>query len=167
MVSTSKKTQEQLWDYCITFYGKGDVKKHCLLLQKNIGADVNMILLLCWLFHKGYGQITATVMAALYKVSNSWQREILKPMRQVRKQIGHIEGREAGLVYKFFLASELKAEKAEQAVLIQNLDGQMLSKETETPQRHLKQNLDHYFSYLKVEFDEKDLNSIKYIISQT
>ncbi|MGY8985399.1 MAG: TIGR02444 family protein [Sphingomonadales bacterium] len=167
MIFSEHNSAEDFWKFSAYFYDKGDVKKHCLNLQNSFAIDVNLILLFCWLVQKGFGNLEPKVITELSKISDIWQKEILGPMRLVRKQIDNIDGDEAKHVYKSLLASELKAEKTEQAVLIQSLNGKNLSKINKAPCNHLTNNLELYFLTLKVNFDEECLESVKYIIQNS
>ncbi len=166
MITNAKNAAEEFWDYSAQLYKKEDVKKHCLLLQENLGLDVNMILLLCWLAEMGFGQLDVRVLTTIFKMSDNWQREILNPLRLVRRQINGIAGQEILKVYKSLKISELVAEKAEQAVLIQTLDGKFIPKSTDSAHNHLIRNVEIYFSFLKLKPKKENLKSIKYIVDQ-
>src|SRR6185437_16937471 len=54
-------------------------------LQERRGCDVNILLYCCWLGVSGRPTLTAERLRAILKVSDVWQAEIVRPLRQVRR----------------------------------------------------------------------------------
>ena len=115
------------------------------------------------LVEEGFSVLDHMTITSLHKASRTWQREILNPLRLVRKQIGKMEVSEARLVYKSLKSSELDAEKAEQAVLLQVLDGKLLSKAKSYSQGDVIQNLSIYLSLLKESLNTSDNADILFL----
>ena len=54
-------------------------------LQERRGCDVNVLLFCCWLGASGRPTLTAERLRAILRVSDVWQAEIVRPLRQVRR----------------------------------------------------------------------------------
>lgn len=108
---------EELWEYSCNLYAYGEVKKACLYLQDNFHADVNVLLYLCWLAHTQTVVLDRKFIETVIKISGQWQKDVVEPLRQLRKQISSMRGLDARKVKTSLLSSELEAEKSEQQAL--------------------------------------------------
>jgi len=84
--SDVKFRESPLWDYVTQLYSLPEVEKTCLALQQQQGADVNVLLLACWLGNKQM-RITPELLQQIQSVSQPWQENILQPMRKARLAI--------------------------------------------------------------------------------
>jgi uncharacterized protein (TIGR02444 family) len=75
-----------LWDYAVALYGQPDVAEACLELQDSTDADVNLLLLACWIGAEGIEADPATL-DRLKAIATDWQATILKPLRQTRRML--------------------------------------------------------------------------------
>ncbi len=73
------------WNFSLETYAGDGVAGACLDLQGRRGCDVNVLLFCCWLGASGRPTLTAERLRAILKVSDVWQAEIVKPLRQVRQ----------------------------------------------------------------------------------
>jgi uncharacterized protein (TIGR02444 family) len=73
------------WNFSLEIYGGEGVAEACLDLQARRGCDVNILLFCCWLGASGRPTLTADRLRAILKVSDVWQAEIVRPLRQVRQ----------------------------------------------------------------------------------
>jgi uncharacterized protein (TIGR02444 family) len=73
------------WNFSLETYAAEGVAEACLDLQERRGCDVNVLLFCCWLGVSGRPTLTAERLTAILKVSNVWQAEIVRPLRQVRR----------------------------------------------------------------------------------
>lgn len=112
------KTGEDLWNYTCNLYGEAEVEAACLSLQNNYSADVNVILFLCWLGSQEIFINNHKNLPSIVEVSRQWQKDIIEPLRHLRKQIGAMQGLDAKKVKSSLLRSELEAEKSEQLALL-------------------------------------------------
>lgn len=167
MKQDTQNNCDLFWDFSVALYETEDVKIHCLKLQDQLGLDVNIILLLCWLSSSKYGSLDKEIIEKLCQISLTWQKNILSPMRMVRKNVGGISGRDSRHVYKSLLQSELQAERAEQAVLIQCLDGHLINKVANKTKDHLIENMNLYILSLGKYPNADDIESINYIIDRS
>jgi uncharacterized protein (TIGR02444 family) len=73
------------WNFSLELYGGEGVAEACLDLQERRGCDVNVLLFCCWLGASGRPTLTAERLRTILKVSDVWQAEIVRPLREVRK----------------------------------------------------------------------------------
>ena len=73
------------WNFSLEIYAAEGVAEACLDLQERRGCDVNVLLFCCWLGASGRPTLSAERLRAILKVSDVWQAEIVKPLRQVRR----------------------------------------------------------------------------------
>jgi uncharacterized protein (TIGR02444 family) len=73
-----------LWDYAVALYAVPGVAPACLALQDRRGADVNLLLLACWLGATGRDP-GAQRLAAARERGEAWQEELVRPLRQARR----------------------------------------------------------------------------------
>lgn len=75
-----------LWDYATALYATPGVAEACLALQDRRGADVNLLLLACWLGATGR-EPRAERLAEARARAEAWQRELVRPLRQARRRL--------------------------------------------------------------------------------
>jgi uncharacterized protein (TIGR02444 family) len=73
------------WNFSLEIYSADGVAEACLDLQERRGCDVNVLLFCCWLGASGRPTLTADRLRAILKISDEWQADIVKPLRQVRR----------------------------------------------------------------------------------
>ena len=61
-----------LWDYAVDLYARPGVREACLALQDRAGADVNLLLLACWLGATGR-RLDPAALARLRTDALAWQ----------------------------------------------------------------------------------------------
>src|ERR1700746_1323322 len=80
-----------LWGFVVWAYAASGVEKACLALQNRNGADVNMVLLCCWLAYRGTGTGSfARHLGAALKTSREWQHNLVEPLRKCRENLKSI-----------------------------------------------------------------------------
>lgn len=100
------------WRYSLRLYAQPGIADLCLELQDRVGVDVNMLLFCYWLDVQQTPLDQAFLENAQYSVE-SWQNNVVKPLRGVRKHIGRVEED----FYRQLCDVELEAERAEQNML--------------------------------------------------
>lgn len=115
------------WNFSLEIYAGDGVAEACLDLQDRRGCDVNILLFCCWLGASGRPTLTAERLAAILKVSKTWQSEVVRPLRGLRR---HLKDRPVGgpsdgplpatvdAVRRRVADAELAAEHAEQLQLV-------------------------------------------------
>jgi uncharacterized protein (TIGR02444 family) len=116
------------WDYALELYRKEGVEAACLELQQRHSVDVNIVLLCCWLGHRGIVADEA-ILARISEVVEVWQDEVVRPLRAVRSRLkaaltmpqpGSVAARWrelAGALRQRVLALEIDGERLEQLLL--------------------------------------------------
>jgi len=110
------------WNFSLEIYSGEGVAEACLDLQDRRGCDVNVLLFCCWLGASGRPTLTADRLRAILKVSDVWQAEIVRPLRQVRRLLRDKPWHEAlpetvDAARRRVADAELAAEHAEQLAL--------------------------------------------------
>lgn len=100
---------EALWDFATRVYASEKVRTSCLELQDRHGADINLLLWAAWTAQMFGRSITAEETAAARQATEDWQRDVLAPLREVRKRLkdGHPD------LYERAQALELQFERIE------------------------------------------------------
>src|SRR6202040_2321133 len=75
------------WNFSLELYAGEGVAEACLDLQERRGCDVNILLFCCWLGASGRSTLTADRLRTILKVSDVWQAEIVRPLRQGRQPL--------------------------------------------------------------------------------
>jgi uncharacterized protein (TIGR02444 family) len=105
------------WAWSLEIYARPGVAEACLALQDRRGADVNLLLLGLWLATRGRTLPPETA-AALADQAATWQREVVRPLRDVRRGLKRRDGDPAVAALRREVAAvELAAERLEQTEL--------------------------------------------------
>lgn len=108
---------EDFWSFSLALYCRAPVAQACLSLQDRRGADVNLLLAVCWLASRGYETSDVALMAAAEAVA-PWNEAILQSMRQIRRRLGSefsdIEKADQQSIKHGILSVELECERVAQ-----------------------------------------------------
>ncbi len=74
-----------LWQYSLSRYSLPGVEALCLVAQDDYGIDVNLLLLAAWLGEQGL-VLTAADVADIDAAVEPWRREVVLPLRALRRQ---------------------------------------------------------------------------------
>lgn len=119
------------WRYSLALYQQAGVENICLQLQDDYGLDVNWLLFCHWLASRGLS-ISEEGLGELGKKTDSWRNQFVSPLRNLRREIGAVEGVDA--VREQIKSAELEAEKYQQALMWQYyVANQRMFVETELP----------------------------------
>jgi uncharacterized protein (TIGR02444 family) len=109
-----------LWRFSLHLYARPGVEAACLWLQERWGADVNLLLLCCWLERRGRPADLALLRRAGRGVA-AWRAGAILPLRQVRRRLRRglpgLPPAWAEPVRRAARAAELRAERVEQRLL--------------------------------------------------
>lgn len=108
---------EAFWAFSLDLYAHPAIAAACLRLQDELGLDVNLVLLCCWLARSGRGPLSENDLAAAEARVASWRREILEPLRAARRAVKRLAGK-ASPLYAEMKRLELHAEREEQRRLL-------------------------------------------------
>ena len=80
------KISTDLWDFALTYYAKPQVAETCVQVQDEQGVNVCLLIALRWLDARG--ELLSTVQfAQLIEQVQPWMRDIVEPLRQMRRQL--------------------------------------------------------------------------------
>jgi uncharacterized protein (TIGR02444 family) len=114
------------WSFALRLYGQPGVSDACLALQDRLGVDVNVLLLALFAVVERGIPLTASDIADMDRAVAAWRREIILPLREIRRRMksgpepAPDEVTEA--LRQQVKKAELSAEQTEQAVLAHWLD---------------------------------------------
>lgn len=99
-----------LWDYAVSLYGVPGCAVLCLQLQDDYGLSINRLLFALWLADQQRRYPAQVVQ----QDADRWQREQLKPLRELRYGLrGQTESNNEERCYELLKQAELAAEKVE------------------------------------------------------
>ena len=147
------------WEFSLAFYAREPVGAACLSLQDRRGADVNILLLCCWLATLKLTLNEAGIKSAIEAVAD-WRRDVLMPLRAVRRQVVNapmeIDKAERRAIKDGLLAAELDSERAAQARIVAVVAGDVDATEVGTIHSIASNALETYLGLLALEPEEQD-----------
>jgi len=84
---SDKEAGEAFWRFSLALYEQPGVPEACLALQDEHGLDVNLVLWLLWIGWSGRGRLTADDLARADAHAASWRRDVIVPLRSVRRAL--------------------------------------------------------------------------------
>ena len=141
----------QLWQFSLALYPK--VKSLCLQWQDELGANVNLLLLLCYLEQQQLS-LTSTELQQLAAALNDFNTQFTQPLRALRQNsaTAQLSAAQQQTLKQSLLHAELELEKLEQQLLVQHCPAlhccaaalleQYLALLTDTPERYQVQLFD-------------------------
>jgi len=141
-----------LWDFSLAAYEQAPVRDACHALQDGLGADVNMLLLCCWLGATGRGRLDDEDLARLADACRAWQDEVVAPLRRARRWLGApppaFSPQRAGALRAAIEAAELEAERIEQEALALAIPRQPVRHDAARRARDTAASLDAYLAFI-------------------
>jgi uncharacterized protein (TIGR02444 family) len=105
------------WNFSLRVYRRPGVPEACLALQDSAGADVNILLFLLWQASQGR-TLEAADLAAIETLVGDWRRDVVIPLRTVRRTLKPLEADPAVAALRAQVKqSELAAERVQQEML--------------------------------------------------
>lgn len=102
------------WAYSLAVYRRADVQRCCLILQDDVGIDVNLLLYAAWLASKGQ-RLDRYHFEQMVLAVADWQEQVVMPLRGLRRQLAPVRG--AQLIREELKALELRAEQQQQDMM--------------------------------------------------
>lgn len=129
---------EQLWQFGLKLYPR--VKSLCLQWQNELGANVNLLLLLCYLEQQQLS-LTVVELQQLATTLNGFSTQFTKPLRALRQNstAAPLSAVQQQTLKHALLQAELELEKLEQQLLLQHCPA---------PGRTVAALLDNYLALL-------------------
>jgi uncharacterized protein (TIGR02444 family) len=109
---------DEFWAFSLDVYARPGVAAACLRLQDELELDVNLLLLCCWLARSGRGRLSEDDLAAAEARAAPWRREIVAPLRAVRRALKTMVDAASASLYTEIKRLELRAEREEQGRLL-------------------------------------------------
>lgn len=134
-----------LWQFSLSIYPK--VKPLCLQWQNTFGANVNVILALCYAEQLGLNTCAKTLKQSLAQLK-PLNMTITQPLRQCRQTLAELAltGAQQAQLKQSILATELQAEQIEQQLLCNTL---------RFTTSHASDNITLYLQYLHIALSPK------------
>lgn len=112
-------TAEQLWQFSLTFYPR--VKSLCLQWQNDLGANVNLLLMLCYLEQQQLSFSAAELQQLAAKLGQ-FSAQFTQPLRALRhnSMAAPLSPIQQQTLKQALLQAELELEKLEQNLLLQH-----------------------------------------------
>ena len=142
---------EQLWQFSLALYPK--VKNLCLQWQDQLGANVNLLLLLCYLEQQQLS-LSGVELQQLATALDNFSRRFTRPLRALRQSsaTAPLSAAQQQTLKQTLLQAELELEKLEQQLLLQHCPAlhtatsalleQYLALLTDNPGRYQRQLFD-------------------------
>ena len=112
-------TADKFWQFSLQLYPQ--VKALCLQWQDELGVNVNLLLLLCYLEQQQLS-LSAPELQQLAAQLNSFSAQFTRPLRALRKNtaIAAVTPAQQQTLKQALLQAELELEKLEQQLLLQH-----------------------------------------------
>jgi uncharacterized protein (TIGR02444 family) len=151
------------WEFSLAFYGQEPVARACLSLQDRRQADVNILLLCCWLATQGL-RIDEAGLTVAIGAAEAWRRAIVEPLRGARRALGdgfpEIAKSDRQAIKHGILSVELDSERIAQDKMVAAIAGHIAAEEA-APSRGLAHGaLEAYLGRVIGEPDEQDAEDL-------
>lgn len=113
-----------LWQFSLRVYGRPGVAAECLDLQRAWSLNVNLLLFGCWIAVRERIALSAVELESIEHAVAGWHARAVLPLRAIRddlKRAAEMRYPEVELLRKQVLASELRAEQIEQALIFEQV----------------------------------------------
>lgn len=87
MTDAALDLDNALWRFVLPFYGSAGVSPACLVLQDQIGVDVNILLVAAYAAAERGVVLDRDDLAAADALVSGWRREVVEPLRRVRNRM--------------------------------------------------------------------------------
>lgn len=122
-VATNKQTAEAFWRFSLMVYGRPGVATALIELQDRGGHNVNLILFGLWLAIARGRRLDATGLARARAAIENLDRDVVRPLRNLRRALKDDPDRDIQKLRKRVLALEVAAERRIQARLAASVTG--------------------------------------------
>ncbi|MDX3775358.1 TIGR02444 family protein [Chromatiaceae bacterium AAb-1] len=129
-------SEQAFWQFSLKVYA--DTKATCLQWQNHYDANVNLLLLLCYVEATGY-TLAAHQISRLHAAITKFSNLYTKPLRAIRQQLpgSNLTSAQQQQLKQSLLSTELTAEKTEQQLLLQQLPALQIQKANCLPEQYL------------------------------
>jgi uncharacterized protein (TIGR02444 family) len=160
---------EAFWEFSLAFYSREPVANACLSLQDRRGADVNIVLLGCWLATLECAIDGAALRRADAAVAD-WRREVLLPLRAARHaasdRFPELRKSDRRSIKQAILSVELECERIAQRKLVDAVSAHAEEAPAETVRSRALQMMGEYLSLLEGAPESQDHEDLRGILGQ-
>lgn len=159
---------EDFWGFSLALYCREAVAAACLSLQERRGADVNLLLAICWLARSGY-LASDVALSAAQEAAAPWSDAVLKPLRLIRRRLGsefdEVSAADRQSIKHGLLAVELEGEKISQQKIVAALEAHVGALNTDPARDLAAKGLDLYLGQLTDSRDAQDQTDLDAILA--
>jgi uncharacterized protein (TIGR02444 family) len=120
VIAPAQPQVSPFWTFSLALYAGTGVAEACIVLQDSQGVDVNLLLFMLWAGRCGR-RLAASEMRALVELTGAWRRDIVMPLRQVRRSLrmpsAAVDAAAAARLRQEIKKVELESERLQQAAL--------------------------------------------------
>lgn len=160
---------EDFWSFSLALYCRPPVAQACLDLQERRGADVNLLLAICWLAARGY-ETGLEGLAAAERAVAGWNEAVLKPLRSTRRRLvsdfPDLAKADQQSIKHGILSVELECEKVAQAQIAKALEPHAGALSGVPARQLAAAGFDRYLAKLVGIADDPDRAAIDTILTQ-
>ncbi|MAH73222.1 MAG: TIGR02444 family protein [Cellvibrionales bacterium TMED49] len=164
-----KNKSFKLWNFSLAAYGQRGIESLCLKLQRDINADINVLLYLLWLstFKR---QLKSDQILGVINVTKFWQSQVVKPIRETRKTFKTSPDLSDNAfkeeTYSDLLELELIAEKLAQKQLFGDGITRHIGDLASTKECAARTNLKNYIEILNGTINISDFDKLCSVVTQ-
>ncbi len=147
LINNQDHSNNPLWLYSLKQYKDPECAKFLINAQDQYHLDINILLYLAFMAHK---KCTVNMPILMNGHAMTWQREVVQPIRALRRRIKHFDNR---AWYKDIKALELNAEKYEQILLFAQT--KHANSNSLTFEQNLKLSCRSYFEHIQRELNQE------------
>jgi uncharacterized protein (TIGR02444 family) len=155
------------WEFSLAFYSRERVQAACLSLQNRRGADVNILLLCCWLATIGMRVETNDLHAANAAVE-AWRRDVLEQLRSARRAVAdhfpELAKSDRQSIKHGVLSVELECERIAQEKIATAATGVVAVEDGSTPLQLASAALETYLDMIVGTPDDQDAEDLKALL---
>lgn len=164
------ESADPFWEFSLQLYQQPGVAEHCLALQDEYGADVNILLFCCWLGSIGAGPLSMEQLQLLLEQVKPWQKQAIVPLRMLRRQlkkgVSAVAKDRSEAIRQAIQRVEIDAERVEQSILSESCHWQANAERSLSDRTTIsRRNLQNYFRVLQIPDDAQIQERLQALIS--
>ncbi|HEY4161907.1 MAG TPA: TIGR02444 family protein [Dongiaceae bacterium] len=160
---------DAFWEFSLAFYSREPVANACLSLQDRRDADVNILLLCCWLATLEHSIDSGTLRRADAAVAN-WRRQVILPLRAARQaaadKFPELRKSDRRSIKQAVLSVELECERIAQRKLADAASAYAENAATDTVRSRALRMMGDYLALLDGTPESQDHEDLREILGQ-
>jgi uncharacterized protein (TIGR02444 family) len=155
------------WEFSLAYYSRERVSAACLSLQNRRGADVNILLLCCWLATLGL-RVEPSGLHSANAAVEAWRRDVLERLRGARRavadQFPELATSDRRSIKHGILSVELECERLAQEKIAQAATAVVAAEDGATPLQIASSALETYLDMIVGSPDEQDAEDLQALL---